>query len=183
MRRKLVVNRPYQMKRALLAGLAGFILASCAAGGIIYHSKKTDARLAAVIIQQERYAEIEKQFYISLIYIARNKSVNLSVSEDKVNADMKENARKIAGTIAEIESIRKAQKRINIASIIFAAAVFLVMFVIILRMTAGVSGQMNLLERYLEQISRGENPVIRPLRSNDSFHSVFEKLTDIVRTR
>ena len=70
-----------------------------------------------------------------------------------------------------------------VVSLLFSIVLSCVVFFYTLKHTSGVSGQMILLGNYLDLMNEGINPEIRPLRNNDSFHDVFEKLAVYLKNR
>jgi len=116
-KRKLIVHRGYQLKKALIAGLSVLLVSSSVTASVAFFAYSNSIMLTIII---------------SLIF-----------------------------------------------TLVFSIAAFLYM----LKHTSGVSGQMILLGNYLDLMNEGINPEIRPLRKDDSFHDVFEKLAVYLKNR
>jgi cell division protein FtsI/penicillin-binding protein 2 len=179
--RKLIVHSRFQFKKAFIIGVAILILSGVGSLAIYYVSYQNNIRLTQIIGEQNKYDEVQIELYRSLIYVSTTKSTTFKISVDKVESDMKANSDRIKSTIAEIDTVKRVNSRLILAAVVFSAVQLLVVFYLILRHTSGVSGQMFLLNRYLDEILAGKKPAIRTLRDGDDFHEVFEKLSEVVK--
>ena len=154
-KRKLIVHREFQLKKAIIAGLAVLVLSGAVTFGISYLCKYNSYVLD----------EIKRQAALS--YAANHQA-------DVTNADQ---------INLLITSVQKSNTTVIMVSIAFTLALAGVAFYLVLKNTSGVSGQMILLGNYLDLMEEGIKPEIRPLRKADNFHDIFEKLDVYLKNR
>jgi len=178
--RTLIVNSRFQLRKAFIIGLAILIVSGIASFAIYYISYQNNIRLTQIISEQNKYDEVQTELYKSLIYVSTSKNTKFTISVDKVESDMKANSDGIKNTIAEINRVKQLNSRLLLAAVLFSALQLIILLYLILKHIAGVSGQMKLLNRYLDELIDGKKPTIRKLRNSDDFRDVFEKLSQLV---
>jgi hypothetical protein len=180
--RRLIVNSHFQMRKAFIIGLVFLILSGAASLTVYYITYQNNIRLTQIIGEQKKYDEVQTELCRSLVYVSTAKMTRIKISVDKVESDMKANSDAIKSTITEINRIKQLNSRLILAAVIFSVLQLIVLLYLFLKHTAGVSGQMKLLNLYLDEMIDGRKPVIRKLRDSDDFRDVFAKLTQVVKT-
>lgn len=154
-KRKLIVHREFQLKKAMIAGLAVLVLSGAVSFGISYLCKSNSYVLD----------EINRQAALS--YGTGNQAYAGHV--DRINL--------------LITGVQKTNTTVIMVSFAFTLALAGVAFYLVLKNTSGISGQMILLGNYLDLMEEGIKPEIRPLRKADNFHDIFEKLDVYLKNR
>lgn len=88
--------------------------------------------------------------------------------------------------LATIDQIAQNNRYLLIALVFFVLAQWVVLFVMLIRITHRISGPVFVMSRYFREIIDGNIPDIRPLREKDelkSFYALFKELVETLRKK
>jgi len=88
--------------------------------------------------------------------------------------------------LATIDQIARYNRYLLIALVLFVLAQWIILFVMLIRITHRISGPVFVMSRYFREIIDGNIPDIRPLREKDelkSFYSLFKELAETLRKK
>jgi len=88
--------------------------------------------------------------------------------------------------LATIDQIAQYNRHLLIALVFFVLIQWVILFIMLLRITHRISGPVYVMSRYFREIIEGKIPDIRPLREKDelkSFYSLFKELVDTLKNK
>lgn len=140
-----------------------------------------NSKLRDISLNQQQLADSQTEIFKTLIGIAAAEDIKkLHISTSAVKLDNEKNQELIRHNNAMIQDITLMNNRIIALLIISAVLQSVIIFYIMLKRSHRISGPLFLLNRYIDEMKRGEFPEIRPLRANDDFHDLFDNFRELV---
>ncbi len=180
-KRQIIVNRKFQFSMAFsfaaLSALIMTVVIIILAALLISNNSK----LRDISLNQQQLADSQTEIFKTLIGIAAAEDIKkLHISTSAVKLDNEKNQELIRHNNAMIQDITLMNNRIIALLIISAVLQSVIIFYIMLKRSHRISGPLFLLNRYIDEMKRGEFPEIRPLRANDDFHDLFDNFRELV---
>jgi len=179
-KRQIIVNRKFQFSMAFsfaaLSALIMTVVIIILAALLISNNSK----LRDISLNQQQLADSQTEIFKTLIGIAAAEDIKkLHISTSAVKLDNEKNQELIRHNNAMIQDITLMNNRIIALLIISAVLQSVIIFYIMLKRSHRISGPLFLLNRYIDEMKRGEFPEIRPLRANDDFHELFDNFREL----
>jgi len=179
-KRQIIVNRKFQFSMAFsfaaLSALIMTVVIIILAALLISNNSK----LRDISLNQQQLADSQTEIFKTLIGIAAADDIKkLHISTSAVKLDNEKNQELIRHNNAMIQDITLMNNRIIALLIISAVLQSVIIFYIMLKRSHRISGPLFLLNRYIDEMKRGEFPEIRPLRANDDFHDLFDNFREL----
>lgn len=180
-KRQIIVNRKFQLNIAtsfaMITALTMAVIIIILSSVLIYNNVKLDK----ITMNQQTLSETSGEIFKSLIGLASAKKLqNVHISTSLLLEDNKKTEILINQNIEEIRKITDRNRILIIILIISAVIQSAIVFYLMLKRSHRISGPIFLLNRYIDELKSGGSPVIRPIRTNDDFHELFDNFRELV---
>lgn len=180
-KRQIIINGKFQLGMAFsfaaLSALIMTVVIIILSGLLITNNSK----LRDISVNQQQLADTQIEIFKTLIHIVETEDISkLHISAPTVKQDNERNLELVNKNNAMIREITGRNNRI-IALLIGSAVIqSLIIFYIMLKRSHRISGPLFLLNRYIDEMKKGNYPEIRPLRANDDFHDLFDNFRELI---
>lgn len=179
-KRKIIVNRKFQIKIA-----ASFASVSAVTMAIIIIILSTvliinNRKLKEISNNQLILSGTQEEIFKTLAALSSSKNLgNIHISKFALQQDNNRTKELLNQNSEKIRYITRKNNGIILMVIISAITQSLIIFYLMVKRTHRISGPVFLLNRYIDDLKKGNKPVIRPLRENDDFQDLFENFREL----
>lgn len=180
-KRQIIVNRKFQMNIAvsfaMITALTMTVIIVIISSVLIFNNIK----LNKITSDQQTLSETSGEIFKSLIGLSSIKKLqNVHLSTTLLLEDNEKTGVLINRNIEEIRKITERNRLLIIILIISAIIQSAIVFYLMLKRSHRISGPVFLLNRYIDELKAGNSPEIRPIRTNDDFHELFDNFRELV---
>ncbi len=179
-KRQIIVNRKFQLNMAVtFAGVSALTMAVII---IILSSVliKNNIKLEEITKNQQVLSGTQEEVFKTLIAFSTSKNMkNIHISTRMLQQDNNNTKILLTQNNEKIQNITERNNRLIMMLIILAIIQSLIVFYLILKRSHRISGPVFLLNRYITDMKNGGYPEIRPLRTNDDFHDLFDNFREL----
>ncbi|MFA5518562.1 MAG: hypothetical protein WDA74_04840 [Spirochaetota bacterium] len=173
-RKNYLIDKGFQLRTAfsilgIVAIISLLIIASISAG-VVYNNEKINNiyEIEDSIFNLMQAANIESNTDDEYL-----KTMSLLVKRHESNLDT-------------IDQIASYNRYLLIALVFFVLIQWIVLFIMLIRITHRISGPVYVMSEYFNEIIEGKIPEIRPLREKDElqdFYSLFKEFVDTLKKK
>ncbi len=173
-RKNYLIDKGFQLRTTFsilgIVAIVSLLIIASISAGVVYNNEKISNiyEIEDSIFNLMQAANIESN--INDEYL---KTTSLLVKRHEANLDT-------------INQIRSYNHYLLIALVFFVLIQWIVLFMMLIRITHRISGPVYVMSRYFNEIIEGNIPEIRPLREKDelqNFYSLFKELVDTLRKK
>ena len=179
-KRKIIISRKFQFNIA-----ASFAAVSAALMTIIIIILSAvlisnNLKLEEIGRNQQGLAGTQVEIFKTLIALSSSKNLkNYHISGSMIEKDNLSTETLLNQNNEKIQNITERNNSLIVILIISAMIQSVIIFYLLIKRTHRISGPLFLLNRYIEDMKRGEKPVIRPLRVHDDFQDLFDNFREL----
>ncbi len=173
-RKQYIVDKSFQLRTIFsvlgIVAVVSLIIIASISSGVVYNNEKIN-----------NIYEIED----SIFNLMQAANIDSRVDEDylKTTSLLME---RHESNLATIDQIAQYNRYLLIALVFFVLIQWVILFIMLLRITHRISGPVYVMSSYFREIIEGDIPDIRPLREKDelkSFYALFKELVDTLRKK
>ncbi len=172
-RKQYMIHKEYQLKTAIFTIIVVTALTAVVILGILSNVILNNNKIKNVVTVQNNIVEfLDKR-------IATLENTGYKSTLQKVSKNHKTN-RKTLGKIIFNNNI------LLISIFLFTIIQGIILYILMIRRTHRISGPVDLMSRYIQQITKGDYPDMRPLRKTDDlldFYELFKNMVAAVKHR
>ncbi|PKL17691.1 MAG: hypothetical protein CVV49_09880 [Spirochaetae bacterium HGW-Spirochaetae-5] len=179
-KRQIIVNRKFQFNIA-----ASFAAVSAAIMTIVIILLSSvlisnNFKLEEIAQNQKILAGTQTEIFKTLIALSSSKNLkNFHISASMIEKDNMNTGILLNRNNESIQNITERNKSLIVMLIFSAIIQSILIFYLMIKRSHRISGPLFLLNRYIEDMKNGGYPEIRPLRTNDDFHDLFDNFRDL----
>ena len=186
-KRQIIVNRKFQFNIA-----ASFAAVSAATMTVIIIILSAvlifnNIKLDEIARNQQTLAGTQVEIFKTLVALSSSKNLkNFHISASMIEKDNVNTETLLNQNNEKIQNITERNNSLIVMLIISAIIQSVIIFYLMIKRSHRISGPLFLLNRYIEDMKSGGYPEIRPLRTNDDFHDLFDnfrELADMIREK
>ena len=186
-KRHILINKEFQISIAALfaavSALMMTIIIILLSVVLISNNRKLDE----IAVNQQVLSGTQGEIFKTLIALSSSKNLNRIHMTTSVIQQDNDNTKKLLGQNNEkIIEITNRNYYIIVMLIVSAVIQSLIIFYLMIRRSHRISGPLFLLNRYIDELRKGQNPEIRPIRTDDDFQDLFDNfrgLADMIKEK
>lgn len=179
-KRQIIINRKFQYN---IAGSFAAVSAATMTVIIIMLSAVlilNNLKLDEIARDQQTLAATQVEIFKTLVALSSSKNLkNFHISASVIEKDNINTEAMFNQNNEKIKNITERNNSLIVMLIISAIMQSVIIFYLMIKRSHRISGPVFLLNRYIEDMKRGEYPEIRPLRIKDDFHDLFNNFRDL----
>jgi hypothetical protein len=179
-KRQIIVNRKFQISIAV-----SFATVSAVTMTIIIVILSTvlisnNIKLEEINKNQKVLSGTQDEIFKTLLGLSESKNLrNFHISASMIQNDNNKTKLLFNQNIEKIKNITESNNSLIMMLIFSAIIQTILFFYLMLKRSHRISGPIFLLNRYIHDMKNGGFPEIRPLRTDDDFHDLFDNFRDL----
>lgn len=179
-KRQIIINRNFQLNiAASFSGVSAVIMTVII---IILSSVliSNNIKLEEIARNQQTLSGTQEEIFKTLVALSSSKNLrNFHISAAMIEKDNSNTKSLLNQNNEKIQSITQRNYSLIVILIISTMIQSVIIFYLMIKRSHRISGPVFLLNRYINDIKDGGNPEIRPLRTNDDFHELFDNFREL----
>ena len=183
-RKQKIIDKQFQLKLTfsiigIVFTIIGLIITIIGTNFLFNNQKliKVVEKQKEIIITQDNIVKS-----ILLYSFNNKKEFKKDPAYNKITNDHKTSITEMDSNIVKLEKIINANNIVLICAIVLFIILIIILYFSLIASTHTISGPIQVMSKYIQEIIDGKFPIIRPLRKRDNLNKFYDLFTKMVKT-